>query len=181
MSNTNRASDTERNAMTRGFTTGFGVDRTAIIGMSTGITRPQSVQRKLEDIARGRTVNAWAHIPEIGEACIDNNGSFHHISRPLTAMLAHWRRRCVGKLPGDMKSALLSVKKECDEAEAMALTLAFCGEIPSASALVTSIKEDSDAILALEKAKEIAEDELAAMQTRALQAFNTECDKRDAK
>lgn len=138
----------------------------AFKGMATGITRPQSIRWRLDDAVKGKSVKPLGAFPEVAEAIIEDGGNFFHIARPLNVMLAHLRRRCVGKLPGDMKSALLSVKKECDEAESMALTLAFSGNVPDASALVTSIKEDSDAILALEKAKEIAEDRLAEMEAK---------------
>lgn len=166
MSNTNRASSTNGRMATRDNATGFGVDRTAIIGMSTGITRPVSVQRKLEDIARGRTVNAWAHIPEIAEACIDSGGSFHHVTRPLTALVAHLKRRARGKLSQDMKPAIIELKKQCDDAEAMALTLAYSGAVPEASVLVAFDKEADEAIFALEHAKELAEDRLAEMEAK---------------
>lgn len=138
----------------------------AFRGMVSEISRPKRVKWMFDDAATGKKINPLGRFPDVAEACLESGASFFHIARPLNVMLAHLRRRCVGKLPGDMKSALLSVKKECDEAEAMALTLAFCGEIPSASALVTSIKEDSDAILALERAKEIEEDKLAELEAR---------------
>lgn len=138
--------------------------REAMSEMATGIKIPKSVAWRLYDSKRGRVALPLGSYPEVAEACIEAGGSFHHIKRPLEVMLAHIKRRCTGKLPGDMKSALLSVKKECDEAETMALTLAFSGELPSASALVNSIKEDDDAILALEKAKELEECLLAARE-----------------
>lgn len=140
--------------------------RLAFSAMATGIKIPKSVAWRLYDSKRGRVANPLGSYPEVAEACVEAGGSFHHITRPLEIMLAHLKRRCTGKLPGDMKTALLSVKKECDEAEAMALTLAFSGNVPDAAALVNSIKEDSDAILALEKAKEIAEGLLAAREQK---------------
>lgn len=164
MSNTNRALSTNGRMATRENATGFGVDRTAIIGMSTGIARPASVQRKMEDIARGRTVNAWAHVPEIAEACIDSGGSIHHILRPLTAMAAHVKRRFGNKLSRNMKTALTNLNRECDEAKACALSLAFDANNPSVLDLIALDKESDEAILALEHAKELAEDLLAARE-----------------
>lgn len=166
VSHTNSALSHNGRVDTSDSATKNGLLRLAMSEMATGIKIPKSVAWRLYDSKRGRIAHPLGSYPEVAEACIDAGGNFHHITRPLSVMAAHIRRRMSNKLPGDMKSALLSVKKECDEAEAMALTLAFSGNVPDASALVTSIKEDSDAILALEKAKEIAEDRLAELEAK---------------
>lgn len=143
--------------------TGMAELSTAFVGMSNGISRPKSVQRKLEDAARGRLKKPLGSFPEVAEACVENGGSFFHIARPLTVMLAHLRRRCSNKLPSDMKTALMTAKCESDEAEVCAFRLALEVNCPSASDLRSFEKESIEAELALAKAREIVEDRLASM------------------
>jgi hypothetical protein len=83
-----------------------------------------------------------------------------------SAMLAHLRRRCSGKMSQDMKDVLLNAKKEGDEAEACALRIAFAASDPAVSDLAAFDREADEAILALETAKEVAEDRMASMEAK---------------
>lgn len=169
MSNTNRALNHEHTGRSQQTATrnslaelvnasGLAELVDAYAGMATGISRPQSVKWRLDDANRKRSLKPLGSYPEVAEAVAEAGGSFFHISRPLNVMLAHLRRRCVGKLPGDMKSALLSVKKECDEAQSCGLNVALTLANPEPSTLLALIKEEHDAIIAEEKLVEIAED-----------------------
>lgn len=136
----------------------------AYAGMATGITRPASIRWRLDDANKGRPVKPLGSFPEVAEACIDSGGSFHHVTRPLTVMLAHLRRRCTGKVSGDIRQALMNAKRESDEAEACALRLALSVNSPEASDLLAFDKEATDAMLALAKAREIVEDRLIELR-----------------
>lgn len=138
--------------------------RDAFIGMAGEITRPRQVRWHFEDAARGRSVRPLGAYPQIAEECADAGASYFNVSRPLSVMLAHLRRR-YRKLSGaDFKEALCTMKREADEAEAAGLTLAFSVSNPSATALVGFEREATEAIQALEVAKELAADRLCEMQ-----------------
>lgn len=140
--------------------------RLAFSQMATGIKIPKSVAWRLYDSKRGRIAQPLGSYPEVAEACIDAGGNFHHITRPLSVMAAHIRRRMGNKLPDDLRTALKSVQKEESEAGACALTLALEVKCPSASDLLAFEKEASEAEMALAKAREIVADKIAELEAK---------------
>jgi hypothetical protein len=84
-----------------------------------------------------------------------------------SAMLAHLRRRCSGKMSQDMKDVLLNAKKESDEAEACALRIAFAASDPAASDLAAFDQRSRRSHPRVwRRAKEIAEDHMASMEAK---------------
>lgn len=166
MSNTNRESYPSTSEPSTYGATKNDVLRLAMSEMATGIKIPKSVAWRLYDSKRGRIAQPLGSYPEVAEACIDANGSFFHIARPLNVMLAHLRRRCVGKMSRDLRAALCAVQKEDSEAEACALTLALSVERPGVSDLLSFDREASEAELALAKAREIVADKIAELEAK---------------
>lgn len=161
----NHALNTNARTNGQGVATKMDDYRMAFAEMTTGIKVPKSIGWRIADAKRGRTVKPLGEYPAVADVIIDSGGSYHYVAGPLVKLLAHFRRRCTGKMPADMKSALLNAKKESDEAESVGLTLAFSGQHPDASTLAQFTKEADEAVLALEKAKELAEDRLAEMES----------------
>lgn len=135
----------------------------ATIEMSAGISRPKSVEWRLKDAARGRPFRPLGAYPEIAEACAEAGSSFYNVTKPLTVMLAHLRRRFRKMSKVEMRDALVKAKKESDDAEACALTLALSVNRPEVSALSAFDKEATEAIMALEEARQVVEDRLCEM------------------
>lgn len=140
--------------------------RLAFSAMATGIKIPKSVAWRLYDSKRGRVAQPLGSYPEVAEACIDSGGSIHYILRPLTAMAAHVKRRMRGKLPQDMKPALITMNKRESESDVSELNLALSCANPDTSELLDFVKNKREEILAEEHAVELAEELLAAREQK---------------
>lgn len=136
----------------------------AFKGMSAGITRPRSIRWYLDDAVSGKPVKPLGAFPRIAEEVIEAGGSFHNVTRPLTVMLAHLRRRCRGKMSGDIKQVMVTAKRESDQAEVCAFRLALSMNCLGASDLSALSKEATEASLEWEKVRELADDRLLEIQ-----------------
>lgn len=136
----------------------------AFIGMASEITRPKAVRWMLDAAAQGKPVRVLGSYPRVAEECAEAGASFYNVTQPLNVMLAHIRRR-FGKMSKlEMRDALCRAKKESDDAEACALTLALSVNCPGVSALSAFDREATEAIAALEDARQLVEDKLCAMR-----------------
>jgi hypothetical protein len=134
--------------------------------MAQGIKKPARVASKLYDAARGKIKRPLGSYPEIAVECIDAGGSYHNVVRPMTRLLAHLRRRCSSKLPGDIKNALTYAAEQRAEAVCPELSLALSAHSPEHTTLANYIKEKSEELIAEQRVIELAEDRLAEMTAR---------------
>lgn len=147
---------------TQEYTTGFRELSTAFVGISHGITRPKSVQRKLEDAARGRLRNPLGSYPVVAEECAKAGGGWFYVTRPLFVQLARLRKIFGNRSVCSLEEALMIAKKEEAEAGCAELSLALSVNGPEHSVLASYIRETREEIEAETRAVEIAEEMLYA-------------------